>query len=99
MKKTLVATVLGASLVSGTLVLTGVASAAPTGPGQVEETVRTLEASGYNVVLNRTGSEPLSACTVKEVRPGQTHRTVDSRGGSSLNETVIAETVYVDLAC
>lgn len=99
MKNALIATVIGAGLTSGAIALAGIASAAPTGPGQVEQTVKTLEASGYNVVLNRTGSEPLSACTVKEVRPGQTHKTVDSRGGSSPSETIIAETVYVDLAC
>jgi hypothetical protein len=88
-----------AALTSAAIGLAGVATAAPTGPSEVDETVRTLEASGYNVIINRTGAAPLSECTVSGVRPGQTHSTTDSRGGSSLNTTVTAETVYVDVAC
>jgi hypothetical protein len=99
MKTYLTAGFIAAGMTSASLALSGIASAAPTGPSQVEETVKTLEASGYNVVLNRTGSEPLSSCSVQSVRPGQTHRTVDSRGSSSPSETIVAETVYVDLAC
>jgi hypothetical protein len=99
MKTYLTAGFIAAGVTSASLALSGIASAAPTGPSQVEETVKTLEASGYNVVLNRTGSEPLSSCSVQSVRPGQTHRTVDSRGSSSPSETIVAETVYVDLAC
>jgi hypothetical protein len=75
------------------------ANAAPTGPSSVDQTVRTLEASGYNVIVNRTGAAPLSQCTVSAVRPGQTHSTDDSRGGSSINTTITSKTVYVDLAC
>jgi len=99
MKRYLTATLLAAAATSASLAVSGVANAAPTGPSEVEETVKTLEASGYNVVLNRTGSEPLSSCSVESVRPGQTHRTVDSRGSSTPSETIVAETVYVDLAC
>ena len=62
-------------------------------------TVGTLEAEGYNVIVNRTGAAPLSQCTVSAVRPGQTHSTNDSRGGSSINTTVTSQTVYVDVAC
>ncbi|MFY1621407.1 hypothetical protein [Micromonospora sp. WMMD736] len=78
---------------------TDAAGAAPTGPSTVDETVRTLEASGYNVILNRTGAAPLADCTVSEVRPGHTHSTTDSRGGSSLTTTVTSDTVYVDVTC
>lgn len=99
MKSYLTAGIIAAGLTSASLALSGIASAAPTGPSQVEETVKTLEASGYNVVLNRTGAKPLSSCTVESVRPGQTHRTFDSRGSSTPSETIVAETVYVDLAC
>ena len=87
------------ALASGAVALAAVAAAAPTGPSQVDETVRTLQASGYNVILNRTGAAPLSECTVSAVRPGQTHSTTDSRGGGSLNTTVTSETVYVDVEC
>ena len=73
--------------------------AAPTGPSTVDSTVKELQAKGYNVIVNRTGAAPLSQCTVDSVRPGQTHRTADSRGGGSINTTVISETVYVDVQC
>jgi len=99
MKSYLAAGLIAAAMTSASLALSGIASAAPTGPSEVEETVKTLEASGYNVVVNRTGSEPLSSCAVQSVRPGQTHRTFDSRGSSTPSETIVAETVYVDLAC
>jgi hypothetical protein len=87
------------ALASGFAALAAVANAAPTGPSQVDDTVRSLEAEGYNVVVNRTGAAPLSQCSVSAVRPGQTHSTTDSRGGSSLNTTVTSQTVYVDVAC
>lgn len=99
MKSYLIAGLIVGGMASATVALSGIAVAAPTGPTEVEETVKTLEASGYNVILNRTGSAPLSSCTVKEVRPGQTHKTFDSRGSSTPSETIVAETVYVDLAC
>ena len=87
------------SLASAALALAVVAAAAPTGPSQVDDTVRSLEASGYNVIVNTTGAAPLSQCSVSAVRPGQTHSTVDSRGGSSINTTVTSKTVYVDVTC
>lgn len=93
----LIVSVAGALSV-GALGLAGSAVAAPTGPSVVD-TVQKLESSGYNVILNKTGAAPLSDCTVSGVRPGQTHATIDSRGGGSLNTTVISETVYVDVAC
>jgi hypothetical protein len=87
------------ALASGFVALAAVANAAPTGPSQVDDTVRSLEAEGYNVIVNRTGAAPLSQCSVSSVRPGQTHQTTDSRGGSSLNTTVTSQTVYVDVTC
>ena len=88
-----------ATFALSTLTLAAVANAAPTGPSTVDQTVRTLESSGYNVIVNRSGAAPLSQCTVKAVRPGQTHSTEDSRGGSSINTTITSQTVYVDVTC
>ena len=89
------ATAVAASAVA----LAAVANAAPTGPSTVDQTVQTLEASGYHVILNRNGGAPLSQCTVSAVRPGQTFSTEDSRGGSSINTTVTSKTVYLDVTC
>lgn len=99
MKNIFTVAVLAGGMAFGTLGLGGVAAAAPSGPAQVEDTVRTLEASGYNVIVNRTGAAPLSSCSVTAVREGQTHSTIDSRGSSSPNETIVSKTVYVDVAC
>jgi hypothetical protein len=86
------------ALTAAAVVLADIAAAAPTGPSQVEDTVRTLEASGYNVIVNRTGAAPLSECTVSAVRPGVTHQTTDVRG-SDIKPMIISDTVYVDVAC
>jgi hypothetical protein len=99
MRKYIFTTLTTGALALAALTSVGVAAAAPTGPSTVNDTVRTLEASGYNVIINRTGAAPLSECTVSAVRPGQTHATTDSRGGSSLNTTITSQTVYVDVAC
>ncbi|KAA0095194.1 hypothetical protein CIW49_22150 [Mycolicibacterium sp. P1-18] len=77
----------------------GVADAAPSGPSRAEDVVRSLEASGYHVIVNRVGTGQLSSCTVTSVQPGQTYSTTDSRGGSSPAVTVFAKTMHVDLAC
>jgi hypothetical protein len=98
MKKYVVAALTTGALASAALGLAGTAAAAPTGPS-VDETVKTLEASGYNVIVNKTGAAPLSSCNVSAVRPGQTHSTTDSRGGGSLKTTVTSQTVYVDVIC
>lgn len=87
------------TLTAAAIGLAAAATAAPTGPTSVDQTVRTLEAGGYHVIVNRTGAAPLSQCSVSGVRQGQTHSTDDSRGGSSINTTITSRTVYVDVAC
>ena len=99
MKKYTISAVVAGAMTAAVLGLTGVATAAPGGPAKVDDTVRTLESSGYHVIVNRSGAAPLSSCTVTSVRPGQTYSTVDSRGGGSPNETILSKTVLVDVAC
>jgi hypothetical protein len=99
MKKYAIAAVAAGAMTAALLGLAGVATAAPTGPSKVDDTVRTLESSGYHVILNRSGAAPLASCTVTSVRPGQTFSTIDSRGGGSPNETILSKTVLVDVAC
>ncbi|MHC9294935.1 hypothetical protein ACRCUN_20920 [Mycobacterium sp. LTG2003] len=98
MKKYALAALGAGALASTALIMGGTAAAAPT-EQSVEQTVKSLETSGYHVIINRTGAAPLSSCTVIGVRPGQTHSTNDSRGGGSINTTVISQTAYVDVAC
>jgi hypothetical protein len=88
-----------AIVTAAALASAGVATAAPSGPSRAEDVVRTLQADGYNVIVNRVGTGQLSSCTVRSVQPGQTYSTTDSRGGSSPAVTVFAKTMHVDLAC
>ncbi len=99
MKTYVVVSLTATTIAASAVALAATANAAPSGPSTVDQTVRTLEASGYNVIVNRSGAAPLSQCTVNAVRPGQTHSTTDSRGGSSLNTTVTSKTVYLDVTC
>ncbi|MCV7289066.1 hypothetical protein H7J87_27435 [Mycolicibacterium wolinskyi] len=90
---------LGVAVAAALTVGTATANAAPTGPSSVDRTVNDLKAQGYNVIVNRVGGAQSEDCAVQRVRAGQRHETRDSRGGGSINTTVISETVYVDVAC
>lgn len=91
------ATVLAGGLAAAVIGLASPAAAAPSGPGNAQDTITSLEQQGYNVIVNRVGDTPLDRATVVAVRPGQTHETSDSRGGGSINTTVTSQTVYVDV--
>ncbi len=82
--------------------LAGVANAAPSGPESASQTVSTLQAHGFHVILNKTGTAPLDSCVANGVRPGPTFARVDSGApgaGSSIVTTVTSKTVYVDVVC
>jgi hypothetical protein len=91
-----------AALASAALVLAGLANAAPAGPAPVDQTVSQLQSDGYQVVVNKVGTEPLSNCTIGAVRPGQTYSRTDSGAPGAQDNivtTVTDKTVYVDVAC
>lgn len=97
-KKLGLATVAASGLAAAILGLAAPAAAAPTGPGNAQETINQLQADGYNVIVNRVGSTPLDQATVVAVRPGQTYSRTDSgTPGDSLATTVTDKTVYVDI--
>lgn len=82
--------------------LAGVVNAAPSGPVTAAETVSSLQADGFHVILNKVGTAPLDRCSVAAVRPGQTYARTDSGApgaGNSIVTTVTAKTVYVDVNC
>jgi hypothetical protein len=98
MKKFGFATLLAGGLTAAILGLAAPADAAPTGPGNAQDTINQLQADGYNVVVNRVGTTPLDQATVVAVRPGQTYSRTDSGNpGDSLQTTVTDKTVYVDV--
>jgi hypothetical protein len=98
MKKFGFATVLAGGMTAAILGLAAPAGAAPTGPGNAQETINQLQADGYNVIVNRTGTTPLDQATVVAVRPGQTYSRTDSGSpGDSFGTTITGKTVYVDV--
>lgn len=100
MKKFGFATIAAGGLAAAILGLAAPADAAPTGPGNAQDTVNALQAEGYHVIVNKLGSAPLDQSTVIAVRPGQTYSRTDSGvagAGNDLVTTVTDKTVYVDV--
>ena len=98
MKKIGLATTIAGGLTAAILGLAAPAAAAPSGPGNAQDTISELQADGYNVIVNRVGATPLDQATVVAVRPGQTFSRTDSGNpGDSLATTVTSKTVYVDV--
>lgn len=68
------------------------ALAAPSGPGSAQNTLDTLRANGFHVVVNRFGQAPLDQCKVTGIRKaGPVTVSADPK--------VVRITVYVDLRC
>jgi hypothetical protein len=98
MKKTGLATIVAGGMGAAILGLAAPVVAAPSGPGNAQETINELKAQGYNVVINRLGGTPLDEATIVSVRPGHTYSRTDSGNpGDSLSTTVTGKTVYVDV--
>ena len=93
------AAVIASGLGAAVLGLGAPANAAPTGPGNAEQTISQLQAQGYNVIVNRLGASQLYQATVVAVRPGQTYSRTDSGvpGVDHPTTTVTSKTVYVDV--
>lgn len=60
---------IAAALAAGAFTSIGVAVAAPTGPGNADETISRLEALGNQVIVDRLSDVPLSDASVVLVRP------------------------------
>ena len=98
MKKFGFATVAASALTAAFLGLAAPALAAPTGPGNAQDTISKLEAQGYKVIVNRIGSAPLEQASVVSVRSGQTYSRTDHSGpGDDLSTKLLSKTVYVDV--
>ena len=94
MKNFAITTGTTAALAAAALGLAGAADAAPSGIGSASDIVKTLEAQGYNVMLNGLRSAPLSECGVTAIHN-------PARSGSTQASDRITEfnTVYVDISC
>ena len=87
-------------LAAAVIGLAAPAVAAPTGPGDAQQTIDVLRAQGYTVIVNRIGTAPLEQAHVVAVRPGQTYSRTDTGvpgAGNDIYTTVTDKTVYVDV--
>lgn len=91
-------TAVAVGLIAAAMGSAGLASAAPTGPVNAATTIQDLQAKGYRVILNKVGAEPLSACHVTSIRPGQPVTETVSAGGGDTMLKVVYTPVYVDVA-
>jgi hypothetical protein len=73
-------------------------SAAPTAT-TAAETIATLQANGYRVILNKVGAEPLSECSVVAIRPGRAITDIVTAGGGDTKSEILYTTAYVDVRC
>lgn len=90
------------ALTATMMVGSAAASAAPSGPRSVTDTVASLEAQGFTVIVNKIGHAPLDQCTVGRIRKGQTVTELKlnkRHKRSQAVETVKYATVYVDATC
>jgi hypothetical protein len=94
------ATAVVGGLAAAIIGLAAPAGAAPTGPGNAQQTINELQAQGYKVIVNRIGTAPLDHAAVVAVRPGQTYSRTDTGvpgAGNDIVTTVTDKTVYVDV--
>jgi hypothetical protein len=102
MKNILLTSLAAGALASAALGLAGTASAAPSGPSPVDDTISQLQAQGFQVLVSRVDSAAVDQCTLNAVRPGQTFSRTDSGvpgAQDDLVTTVTDKTVYVDVIC
>jgi hypothetical protein len=99
MKKFGFATLVAGALTAAVVGLAAPAQAAPTGPGNAQDVISSLQQQGYNVIVNRIGTTPLDQATVVGVQPGQTYSRTDHGvpGANHPVTTVTGMTVYVDV--
>ncbi len=98
MKKVGFAAAVAGGALAAVLGFAAPAQAAPSGPGNAQQTINELQSQGYTVIINRTGTAPLDKATVVAVRPGQTFSTTDSGTPGDVRQTrITGKTVYVDV--
>ena len=60
MKNYVAVSFIGTAIAASSVALAAVAGAAPSGPSSVDQTVQTLQSSGYNVIVNRLAPHPFA---------------------------------------
>jgi hypothetical protein len=100
MKNLAIAAVTVGIMIVTALGMPGAATAAPSGPSSVDDTVASLQAEGYKVIVTRLSGAESSNCSVDAIRPGQqiTQETPTGGRGNHARQ-VVSNTVYVDVRC
>jgi hypothetical protein len=100
MKKFGFATLAASALAAGFVGLAAPAMAAPTGVSDAQGTISSLEAEGYDVIVNRLSDAPLTQASVVSVSRGQsfTHTVTGANNDDEkLFGPVTKTTVYVNV--
>jgi hypothetical protein len=92
----IVAVAVVSTLTASTLGLASPAAAAPSGPGNAQDTINALQNQGFNVILNGAAVYPLSTCKVTGIE-GLNSSNIDA-SGQRIDPTKF-DTVYVDISC
>ncbi|MDF2822955.1 MAG: hypothetical protein K0R68_363 [Mycobacterium sp.] len=82
MKKFGFATIAASALTAGFLGLAAPALAAPTGAGNAQDTIASLQDQGYKVIVNRLSQTPLADASVVSVGQGPTFSTTNTNAGN-----------------
>lgn len=88
-----------AGMTTAAVLVAAPAPAAPSGPGSAQDTVKSLEDSGYTVIVSKTGSAPLTMCAVSSIRPGRDVTEMRRNKRDRTVERVVYKTIYVDVTC
>jgi ABC-type xylose transport system substrate-binding protein len=99
MKHLIAAVVAAGALSAATLGLAGAATAATTGAPSPTDTVKQLEARGYEVITTTVSGNDPQRCSIASVRPGQTMMGNSKEIHGVQTPTLLHKTVYVDLRC
>ena len=76
------ATITATALAAGFLGLAAPALAAPTGAGNAQDTISSLEDQGYKVIVNRQSSAPLSEASVVSIGQGAIFSHINTNNGN-----------------
>jgi hypothetical protein len=93
------AVAIGALVASGLGVVTAAQTVAAPTATTAAETIATLQANGYRVIVNKVGAEPLSECSVTAIRPGRAITDVVTAGGGDTKTEILYTTAYIDVRC
>ena len=100
MKKFAIATGAAGALAAAALGMAGAAAAAPSGPSSVADTVASLQANGYKVIVTRLSGGESSKCSVCRApsRPAD-HSASSHRGRRHGPAGRLQAPSYVDVRC